>query len=165
MKQILSALFAGLLLVSATWASSAEMSAQSCAEKAAQSDMFEMEAAKLLLDKGKGGEVKAFASEMVKDHGNSTAALQEAAIKDKVKIPTDMGPELTKKLEALKPLTATALDAAYVSTQVSVHTDAVDLFEKYGKDGQSGALKNFAQQTYPTIRMHLVRVRSFNVEQ
>lgn len=142
-----------------------EMPAQTFAEKAAQSDMFEMEAAKLVLEKGTSDEVKAFAGDMVKDHGKSTHGLHEAASKDGVKLPANMGSDLTKKLEALKPLTGPALDAAYVSTQVSVHTDAVELFETYSKDGQAGALKAFAQQTHPTIRMHLVRVRNFNVEQ
>lgn len=141
------------------------MPAQTFAEKAAQSDMFEMEAAKLVLEKGTSDEVKTFAGDMVKDHGRSTHGLHEAAAKDGVKLPAGMGPELTKKFESLTPLTGPALDAAYVSTQVSVHTEAVELFEKYSKDGQAGALKSFAQQTHPTIRMHLVRVRNFNVEQ
>lgn len=153
------------LSLMATAASSQDMPAQTFAEKAAQSDMFEMEAAKLVLDKGESDEVKTFAGDMVKDHGKSTHGLHEAAKKDGATLPADMGPELTKKFESLKPLTGPALDAAYVSTQVSVHTDAVALFDRYSKDGQAGALKTFAQQTYPTIRMHLVRVRNFNVEQ
>ena len=46
-----------------------------------------------------------------------------------------------------------------------MHTEAVELFDKFAKDGQGGALKSFATAYYPTIRMHLVRVRNFNVEQ
>ena len=152
-----------LLVPAAAW--TAEMPAQTFAEKAAQSDMFETAAAKLVLEKGKSDEVKKFAGDMVKDHGKSTHGLQDAAAKGGVKLPGSMGPELAKKLDSLEPLTGPALDAAYVSTQVSVHTEAVELFDKYSKDGQAGALKSFAQQTYPTIRMHLVRVRNFNVGQ
>ena len=164
MKTFKAVLTASLLFFpAAAW--TAEMPAQAFAEKAAQSDMFEMEAAKLVLDKGSSDEVKTFAGDMVKDHGKSTHGLHDAAAKDGVKLPGDMGPELTKKYESLKPLSGPALDAAYISTQVSVHTDAVKLFDKYSKDGQAGALKSFAQLTYPTIRMHLVRVRTFNVEQ
>lgn len=68
----------------ATWGTAAEMAPQGFAEKAAQSDMFEMEAAKLVLEKGKSNEVKAFANKMVKDHGDSTHNLKEAAAKDGV---------------------------------------------------------------------------------
>jgi len=164
MKTFSAVLTASLLFVpAAAWTE--EMLAQEFAEKAAQSDIFEMAAAKLVLDKGASDEVKTFAGDMVKDHGKSTHGLHDAAAKDGARLPEDMGPELAKKYESLKPLAGPALDAAYVSTQVSVHTDAVELFDKYSKDGQAGALKSFAQQTYPTIRMHLVRVRNFNVEQ
>lgn len=145
-------------------ASAAEIPAQSFAEKAAQSDMFEVEAAKVVLAEGASEEVRIFAGDMVKDHHRSTDALKEAAAKDGVKLPADMGDDLRKKLESLKPLRGPALDAAYVSTQVSVHTEAVALFDAYSEDGDSKALKSFAQMTYPTIRMHLIRVRNFNVE-
>lgn len=144
--------------------SAGEIPAQMFAEKAAQSDMFEVEAAKLVVAEGVSEEVRNFAGDMVKDHQRSTSVLKEAAAKDGVKLPEDMGDDLRKKLESLKPLRGPALDAAYVSTQVSVHTEAVDLFEAYSKDGEAGALKSFAQMTFPTIRMHLIRVRNFNVE-
>jgi putative membrane protein len=154
-----------LSLAVASTVSADEMKASDFATKAAQSDMFEMEAAHLVVDKGTSAEVKTFAGDMLKDHHKSTEGLKEAAAKDGVQLPADMGDELRKKMEALKPLTGATLDAAYVSTQVSVHAQAVALFDQFSKDGQGGALKSFAMATYPTIRMHLVRVRNFNVEQ
>jgi putative membrane protein len=119
----------------------------------------------LINEKGVSAEVKTFAGDMMKDHHKSTEGLRGAAATDRVTLPTDMGDELRKKLESLKPLSGPTLDAAYVSTQVSAHTDAVELFEKFSNDGEGGALKSFAQETYPTIRMHLIRARNFNVEQ
>jgi putative membrane protein len=165
MKPLALAFSAALVLSPIAIAYSAVTSPQDFAQKAAQSDMFEIGAAKLVLAKGKSDEVKTFAGAMVKDHGKSTQGLRDAAAKDGVKLPADMGPDLSKKLAALKPLKGPALDAAYVSTQVSVHTAAVELFDKYSKDGQGGALKSFAEKTYPVIRMHLIRVRNFNVEE
>lgn len=142
-----------------------EMARQSFAQKAAQTDLFEMQAAKRVLEKGVSNEVKKFAGDMVKDHLRTTMDMKEAAAKDGVELPSDMGDELRKKYEAMKPLTGPTLDAAYVSTQVSVHADAVRLFDTFSKDGEGGALKSIAMAYYPTIRMHLVRVRNFNVEQ
>ena len=165
MKPHALTLVAVVLVTQVAAASAQDMPAQVFVDKAARSDMFEIEASRIVLEKGKSDKVKTFAGDMVKDHGKSTHELSQAATKDGAKLPADMGPELMQKLEALKPLTGPALDAAYVSTQVSVHTDAAALFDKYSKDGQAGAVKSFAQQTYPTIRMHLVRVRGFNVEQ
>lgn len=141
------------------------ITAEAFATKAAQTDMFEMQAAKIALEKGVSDEVKAFADNMIKDHYRTTSDLKDAAGKDGVQLPAEMGSELQTKLKNLEALSGPALDAAYVSTQVSVHTDAVELFDKYSKDGEAGALKSFAMSYYPTIRMHLIRARSFNVEQ
>ena len=152
------------LLTCPAIAAAAEVSPQTFATKAAATDMFEMEAAKLVIEKGKSAEVKAFAHDMIADHGDTAGNLKEAASEDGVKLPGDMGPELQKKLDSLKPLSGPQLDAAYVSTQVSVHTEAVELFETYSKDGTAPALKGFALRNHPTVRMHLVRARSFNVE-
>lgn len=155
-------------LISLVFSSSvlaAETKAVDFATKAAQSDMFEIAAAKLVAEKGHSDEVKKFAGDMLKDHGRSSHGLHEAAAKDGVTLPSDMGPEFAKKIEALEPLSGPTLDAAYVSTQVSAHTDAVELFESYSKEGEAGALKSFATAIHPTLRMHLIRVRNFNVEQ
>lgn len=142
----------------------AELDARTFATKAAQSDMFEHAAAELVIEKGHADHVKTFARDMVRDHGKSTQGLREAAASDGVSLPETMGPELEEKLAALKPLSGPQLDAAYVSTQVSVHTEAAELFDAYAMDGPSEALKNFAMKTYPTIRMHLLRIRGFNIE-
>lgn len=162
-KSIHIALLTSLAVASTVFG--AELKAVDFATKAAQSDMFEIAAAKLVSEKGQSDEVKKFAGDMLKDHGRSSHGLHEAAAKDGVKLPSDMGPEFATKLEALEPLSGPTLDAAYVSTQVSAHTDAVALFESYSKDGEAGALKSFAMATHPTLRMHLIRVRNFNVEQ
>lgn len=165
MKPTMIALSIVLIFSPVSSVLAANTSPERFVQKAGQSDMFEIEAAKLVLAEGKSDEVKAFAKDMVKDHGKSTQGLHDAAAKEGIALPSSIGPELSKKMDSLKPLKGPALDAAYVSTQVSVHTAAVELFENYSKDGRGGALKSFAQQTYPTIRMHLIRVRNFNVEE
>lgn len=164
LKQSAIALGAVLIAAASSSAVAQQMDPRTFAVKAAQADIFEIEAAKVVLEKGQSDEVKKFAGDMVKDHSRSSHGLHEAAAKQGVELPSDMGPELSKKLESLKPLSGPTLDAAYVSTQVSVHTEAVELFDKFSKDGEGGALKGFAERTYPAIRMHLIRVRNLNVE-
>ena len=38
--------------------------------------------------------------------------------------------------------------------QRDAHSDAVALFESYAKEGDNAALKTFAQETVPTLKMH-----------
>jgi len=142
------------------WA--AEMPPQAFAQKAAISDLFEIEAAKLEIRNGESDKIKAFANEMVKDHSGSTHNLKDAAAKEGIKLPVTLDAKHQAKLEALKPLSGVQLDAAYASTQISVHIEAVALFGVYAKDGKGGPLKAFAENTYPMIRMHLVRIQGLN---
>lgn len=114
------------------------------AQKAAVSDMFEVQAAKLEVQNGKSKKIKAFAKDMVKDHSASTDKLKAASAKEGVILPTGQDPERQQKLAALKPLRGVELDAAYASTQISVRTAAVALIDAYSKDGKGGALKAFA---------------------
>lgn len=148
-----------LLMASAPGAGAAEIRPTIFAAQAAVSDMFEIQAARLEIQNGESAKIKAFAKEMVKDHGASTAKLKAASAKDGVNLPDALDAEHQKKLDALKPLKGVELDAAYASTQISVHTAAVALFDAYSKDGKGGALKALAQQTYPVIRQHLIRIQ------
>lgn len=161
MKLIFPALMMTLSTLPAV-SQAAELQPQSFAEKAAISDMFEIEAAKIEIQNGKSDKIKAFAEEMVKDHGGSTHNLMGAAAKEGIDLPKALDSKHQEKLDALKPLSGVQLDAAYASTQISVHTEAVALFDAYSKDGKGGPLKAFAQQTYPIIRTHLVRIKGLN---
>jgi putative membrane protein len=151
-----------LLLSSATIVKATEIEPRTFAEKVAVSDIFEIQAAKLEFENGKSTKIKAFASDMIKDHGESTAKLKTAAANDGVALPMRLDADHQKKLDALKPLKGVELDAAYASTQITVHTAAVAVFDAYSKNGKGGALKAFAQQTYPVIRQHLVRIQGLN---
>lgn len=143
----------------------AELTPQAFAEKAAMADMFEIESSKLVLDKGSSERVREYAKMMIEHHTANSQNLRDAASKEGIDLPAALDAELQEKLDALKPLADVALDAAYVSAQVSVHTQAVDVFGQYASSGPGGALKSFAQAAFPTIRMHLVRVRAFNIEE
>jgi uncharacterized protein DUF4142 len=47
------------------------------------------------------------------------------------------------------------------SYQVSAHKDAVSLFERYAKDGDSADLKDWAGKTLPTLKPHLATAQEF----
>ena len=49
-------------------------------------------------------------------------------------------------------------DKLYVQMQTDAHVDAVGLFSGYAAGGAAGALKDFATQTLPTLKMHYEHV-------
>jgi putative membrane protein len=153
-------IFAVTLVGSASFAEDqSKHSAQDFATKAASANMFESEAAKIEVKKGKDGAAKQFATDMLEDHGKAGPELEAAAKKDGVVIPSSIDPESKKKLAALESSDSANLDQAYLSTQLTAHQDAVKLFEEYAKTGPDGQLKNAAAKILPDLRMHLVRVQ------
>jgi len=124
--------------------------------EAAQSDMLEIQAAKLVATKNDAKD-KAFADHMIADHTKTSAALK--AMVDSGKVKVDLPGSLDKvhrdKLDKLSKLDGSDFQKEYESMQVSAHKDAVSLFERYGKAGDNNDLKAWAGQTLPTLQQHL----------
>jgi putative membrane protein len=127
-------------------------------EKAAVSNAFEIEAAKLALERANDPSVKTFARDMVTDHEQAGQALAKAAEEENIEIPQTLDAEHRSKLNALKGSAEKDFDQAYLSTQVLAHEEAVALFDNYAQTSSGGPLKSFAEKTLGTLRAHNVRI-------
>ncbi|EPE96614.1 DUF4142 domain-containing protein [Rhizobium grahamii] len=132
---------------------------QDFAEQASMSNMFEIEAAKIEIANGRATDAKQFAQDMLRDHGKAASPLADAAKKDGVTVSQSLDAEHLEKLDALRKSDAANLDQAYLSTQITAHQQAYELFEAYSKDGPDGQLKNTAAKMLPDLHMHLTRVQ------
>jgi putative membrane protein len=126
-------------------------------QKATFSNLFEIEAAKLTIERGKDDSAKQFARDMVMDHTKAQADLASAAAKENIRLPTGLDDEGSKKLAALKSAPDSDFDQAYLSTQVAAHEEAVSLFAAFAKNGPDGPIKNFAASTIGTLRTHTIK--------
>ncbi|MBS0489433.1 MULTISPECIES: DUF4142 domain-containing protein [unclassified Phenylobacterium] len=136
-----------------------EAAAPDFVAKAAASDMFEVEAAKLAQTKAKNPGVKKFADEMVTAHTKSTADLKKA-IADSgqtLALPTALPKDLQDKLSDLGK--AENFDKAYMDNQVDAHQAALDVLQRYAQDGDVPVIKAFAAATAPTVQQHLEKAR------
>ncbi len=125
--------------------------------KAAASDMFEVQAAKLAQKMSKNAEVKKFAGEMIKAHTESTAGLK-AAIKEagvSIAPPDALPADLQGKLDDLSKAAAKDFDAKYAGDMVDAHQDALNIIQRYAQDGDVPAIKAFAAKIAPTVEQHL----------
>jgi putative membrane protein len=127
--------------------------AQSFVNKAAIGGMFEVDSSKIAQDNAKDQQVKDFSKRMISDHGAANAKLQKIAGEQKLQVPTHPDAEHKSDLERLQSTTA-SLDQPYVEMQRKAHADAVSLFEAYAKEGDNPALRSFAAETLPTLKMH-----------
>ncbi|HEY4200718.1 MAG TPA: DUF4142 domain-containing protein [Devosiaceae bacterium] len=126
------------------------------AQVAAISGMFEVEASKLALDKASAKDVKAFAQQMIDDHTKAADEMDTAAdSQGGVTVPDAIDDEHQRMLDQLKDASGASFDQLYTRMQIEIHQDAVALFDNYSKNGDAGALKDFAGKTLPTLQQHL----------
>jgi putative membrane protein len=124
-------------------------------KEAAMSDMLEIEAAKVAQQKGNADEKK-FAEQMITDHTKTSTELKNMAGGElAAAIPTALDDSSQKKLDKLKDAKPEDFAGEYDPMQVSAHKDAVSLFERYAKGGDSSKLKDWAGKTLPALQHHL----------
>ncbi|OWK21061.1 DUF4142 domain-containing protein [Mesorhizobium amorphae] len=128
-------------------------SAQDFVTKAAIGGIFEVDTSKLAQDKVTDQRVKDFAQKMIVDHDAANSKLQSIATEQKLTVPSELDAKHKGDLDKLKA-SQSPLDQPYVTIQQEAHSDAVTLFESYAADGDNAALKTFAQETLPTLKMH-----------
>jgi putative membrane protein len=130
--------------------------------KAAASDMFEIEAAKIALERSANAEVKAFAQMMVDGHTRTTADLKAAIAASGLSItpPATLPEDKTTALADLRSVDAAGFDKAYMNGQVDAHQAALNLVSRYAQDGDTQQIKDAAAAMMPIIQQHLDRARA-----
>ncbi len=134
-----------------------ETKAATFVEKAAASDMYEIEAAKLAAKRSANAEVKAFAAKMEKAHTKTTEDLKAAIAASGASItpPAALPADLQDKLDDLTKADDKDFDKKYADDQVDAHQAALNLLQRYAQDGDTPAIKAFAAATAPAVQEHL----------
>jgi predicted outer membrane protein len=122
----------------------------------AMADMAEVATGKLALSKTQNSEVKAFAQQMVDDHGQALTKVQALAQARGVTLPTDVDAKHKAEAAKLEKLSGDAFDKAYmanagVKDHKAVHAKLVADAKKI-KDADVKAL---ADQHLPVVEQHL----------
>ena len=132
-------------------------------KEAAISDLFEIESIKLAAQRATDEATKNFANDMVKDHTKTSTELKEAvSIDPKTPVPNALDSSHQSKLDKLSALTGADFTKQYHDEQVTAHKNAVSLFERYAKGGDSSTLKSWAAKTLPDLQHHLEMARSLD---
>jgi putative membrane protein len=134
-------------------------------QKAAMSDMYEVQAGKLAAEKGQSDAVKRFGQQMVDAHSKTTEDLTGIVKSKNIKVdlPSTLDSTHQKLIDDLKSASAQDFDKTYAKQQVDAHQQAVDLFKKYAAQGDDADVKQFAAKTLPTIEHHLDEAKKLPV--
>lgn len=131
--------------------------AQTFANTAAASDMFEVESSKLALSKSSSAPVKKFADMMVKAHTESTEKLKAAAnsVTPAIVPNAALSAEQQATLDNLRSASDSAFDTTYIAAQIDGHQKTLDALRAYSTSGDVPALKTLAGEMVPTVTAHL----------
>lgn len=139
-----------------------EAAAPDFATKAAISDMFEIAASKVALERSTNKDVKAFAQMMIDAHTQSTADLKAAiaASGQTIALPETLPQDKMDAIDDLKKADAKDFDKKFMDAQTDGHQAALDLMTRYAQDGTVPAIKDFATKTAPVVQTHLDKAKA-----
>jgi putative membrane protein len=134
---------------------------QEYVQKAAVSDMFEVESSKLALQRSEKPDVKAFAQRMIDDHTKSTqklkSVLQTASVGTAPATALDRSHQ--RMLDQLQNASNAQFDRLYMQMQIKGHQDALKVQQQYGRKGDNDQLRTFASDAAPMVQDHLAQAR------
>lgn len=125
--------------------------------QASSSNMFEITAAGLALQKSTNADVMAFANHMLTDHGTTAAEMASLASRKGWTIPTTLMEKHQTKINALSGLAGPEFDRQYAAMMVTSHQETITLFEQasntFGVPDID--LRNFTSGKLPALKEHL----------
>lgn len=140
-----------------------KVTTQTFVPKAAMSDLFEIEAGKIAVQRAQKKEVKEFAQQMIDNHTRGATKFSAAVKQAGVKAPAaTLDTEHLNMLEALRTASTSAFDRTYVTQQVEAHEKALTLHRSYAASGDKAPLKAAARETIPMVEHHLQDIRSIS---
>ena len=133
---------------------------QEFAEALAQSDGYELAAARTALAQSRDPQVRAYAERMIADHEQMARELHDAAKASGLEPPHPrVGGDQSRFLASLQSLRGEAFDREYGRQQVLAHTSALAVVRSYAERGSDSNLRRIASSSAPLIERHLQTAR------
>ncbi len=141
----------------------AKMDSTKFVKEAAVTDAFEIEAAKIALEKSRNDGVRRFAQHMIDEHTKMSAQLKSAAGNQRAAT-GEPAAEIDRahraKLDDLRKESGANFDRKYMEMQVQGHQQAAKLFENYSRNGDDAGLKKVATDALPHVKQHLQQAQT-----
>lgn len=123
--------------------------------RAANSGMAEVELAKIAQSKATLSDVKKFAAMLEKDHSGANSQVKAFAAQRNVTLPDSISADKRDMITDVEKRKGKDFDKEYIDRMIKSHNDGIDLFENARSNATDVDIKNFADKTLPTLRMHL----------
>lgn len=130
-------------------------------KEAAIAGAFEIQSARVAIERTANPKVKALARTLLEDHTAAGKALVGLAKDGKTQpLPEELDARRQGLLDNLKAASDADFDKVYLSQQEAAHNEAVMAFKAYGDRGDNAELKAFAAKTAPKLQAHADMVKA-----
>lgn len=156
MRDVLVAALTALALAACSAPSTPEF-----VQKAAMSDLYEIQAGRIASEKGQSEAVRQFGKVMGAEHTETAQGLMGLVATNHIRIelPTELDGSHQALIDSLNSASAEDFDKTYATQQVDAHQEAVSLFKKYAAKGDDGDVKRFASDMLATLEDHLEKAK------
>ena len=128
---------------------------------AASIDLADVLASVQAKSRGTQPEVKKFAEDMISDHTKTNEELKKIATMRGLALPTSpVGTHQRMLNKVVNEKDANEFDEEYMDLQITLHKQAVELYESAAKHNSDPELKAFANRMLPAMRHHLDMAKS-----
>lgn len=132
------------------------------AREAAEMNKAEIELSQHAVKNATTPAVKAFAQKMIDDHTAAGDKLKTIADSMDVSLPDGMDKAHSTFEDSLDSLKGGDYERAYVQAMIADHAVAIALFGDEARTGNNAQLKQFAQETLPTLQAHQAEAIKLN---
>ena len=160
LKFTAAALAAAMLVSTSAWAQAPSVGDAEFVAKASVGNTFEIEEAKLAVQRATDPRLKAYAQKMIDEHDAAMKKLTDAAGKAGSKSEMMLDKPHQAMLDNLKGFNGTDFDKIYMADQIASHAETVALLSDYQQNGQNSDLKGWAKQSLPVVKGHQATINA-----
>ena len=131
--------------------------------KVAHASTNEVALAQLAADHSASADVKAFAQQMITDHGQANNELMALASQKGVDISKAVEKGQKEDVDSLSAKNGADFDKAYMKNQLHAHEETVKLFKKESEDGKDADVVAFANKYLPILTGHCEKAKSIKM--
>lgn len=124
-------------------------------DNAAISDMYEIEAGRMAMERGVSAQTKELGQMLVTDHTASSDQLKTLAQAAGETVPTEMDERRQGLIDNLRAAQGAEFDEVFADQQIAAHQEALTLHRGYAENGEVAELKTFASNLVPKLETHL----------
>lgn len=134
-------------------------------QAAGHSDAFEMLESHTVLAQSTDPRIRAYAQMMIRDHGQTSTALQQATTQSGLKPPPQgLGADQAPLLASLQSLRGQEFDQAFARQQVLAHRSALVVEQNYASTGDDPAVRQVAVAAVQVVSAHLAAAEKMQAE-